>query len=224
VNKEISSLTKNKLPENATWTDVYDFLYPFATAWVSRAAIPSWRGQEDDIIEDVVQVAIIRTLQYVESAEKGRRRPISSVGGLSIKILRNYINDLRRKEQRLIPIIEYTHDQLSEVASLEAPDFTEKVIEEVTDEGLFRRIARQVATFPEKMKLALLVDLANRMVFSDEETPLQKAFREEGFQLEEYCKQPSEDRAERNRQAALLSMGYKKIAQEMRTASEEYFS
>jgi len=67
-----------------------------------------------------------------------------------------------------------------------------------------------------KQRKALLIDLANRMAFDTELTPLQKAFRAEGMDLRTYQCPPPTNPAERARHIALASLAYKRIASCMR--------
>ena len=72
------------------------------------------------------------------------------------------------------------------LSQAEAFNPEEVAINQVYQEWLFMRAARNIALFPQKTKRALLIELAERAFFSDEPTPLEKAFMREGIRLADY--------------------------------------
>lgn len=96
-------------------------------------------------------------------------------------------------------------------------DPVEFAIEQLYQGWLFTQIAQQIAHFPGKQQEALLVDLAQRMQFGTQATPLQKALLQVGIDIQVYCHPLPEDIKERKRHTALLSYAYKRLAHSLRT-------
>ena len=88
----------------------------------------------------------------------------------------------------------------------------EAVDENVYQELLFQLVAHEIARFPDKQRKALLIDLANRMCFDTPPTSLQKAFLEEGIQLQQYQQPLPADPQERGRHVSILSYAYRRVA------------
>jgi hypothetical protein len=84
--------------------------------------------------------------------------------------------------------------------------------EQVYQEELFTQLAHEIAHFPAKQRTALLIDLANRIHFDTELTPLRKVFLAEGIDLQLYQRPLPNDPIERAKQAALTSLAYKRVA------------
>jgi len=195
-----------------TWKDLYPVLRSLARYLVYSAHVLSWRGQEEDIIEDVVQETARRLLQRAQKAERGEATSIESLPRMMATIAQNYCKDLRRHDYRLSHMPLPASPSAAYDSRDEQPHLLETVAESVYQEMLFKLLAREVASFPEKQRTALLVDLANRMYFDALPTPLQRAFLAVGIQLRQYRRPLPANRRERDRHAALLSYAYKRIA------------
>ena len=174
----------DKQDSEQSWNTLYPVLLPLAKRWVYTAHLYSWYGQENDIAWDIVQVAIQRTYEYDLKAQS-LNTPIRSHRRLSIRIAKNYFQDLIRKDSRLQPFnrdglsqLEYTlHDEKND---------TEVILEKVYEEWLFQVIAKKIASFSTKLRRAMLIELARFMDFEAEPSPLQVAFLKVGIDLEEY--------------------------------------
>lgn len=88
-------------------------------------------------------------------------------------------------------------------------DLAEAGVENVYLEMLFRLVAREVVTFSDKQRRAILMDLASRMHFDRHPTPLQQAFLDAGIDLREYQQALPLSPLERSRHTALVSCAYK---------------
>ncbi len=197
---------------DATWSKLYPELRSLAKHMVNSFSVPSWKGQQDDVIEDIVQETTRRLIEYSRKAECGEATPIHSPQYMMVIIARNYCQDLRRHDRRLFHI--QAHDytlQVSGEMSLVAHPL-ELVTDKVHHEVLFKLIAKEVSSFPSKQRRALLIDLANRMSFDGHPTPLQKAFQEVGIQLQQYQQPLPLNPQERSRHISLLNHAYKRIA------------
>ncbi len=220
-----STLATDTVLENRNfekgWITLYPLLLPLAKRWVYAAHIYSWTGQENDIAWDIVLVTIQRTYEYNLKAQD-RNIPIGSFQRLSIRIARNYFQDLRRKDSRLLPLnrdgcsqVEYTiHDE---------ENVSEVILDKVYEEWLFQEIAKKVATFPPKLRTAMLIDIARHMDFDTKPTPLQAAFLAVGIRLREYENLLPQDPTLRSRHFSLVSLGYRKLAVMFRSRESSEF-
>jgi DNA-directed RNA polymerase specialized sigma24 family protein len=197
------------------WATLYLLLHPLAKRWVYSAHIYSWIGQENDVAWDIVLVTIQRTYEYTLKAQH-ENIPIASIQRLSITIAKNYFQDLRRKDSRLQP---FNRDGYSQVdyAIHDEIDTAEAVLEKMHEEWLFQEIAKEIANYPPKMRMAMLIDIAMRMDFGSNPTPLQAAFIAVGIQLQDFQNLLPEDPVMRSRHASLVSLGYRKLAMLFRT-------
>jgi len=206
---------------DAMWVTLYPLLFSLVKRWVYTSNVITWIGQELDVAWDIVLVSIQRTYEFTMKAQR-ENIPIASLKRLSITIAKNYFQDLRRKECRLLHFDQDGYIQGKWAIVEGEVDLSVAVLEKVHEEWLFHELAKVIARFPRKMRTALLIDLASRMAFNADEdntnpTPLQKAFSEVGIQLHEYQHLLPSDPAAKARHASLISLGYKKIALSFRT-------
>jgi DNA-directed RNA polymerase specialized sigma24 family protein len=195
---------------DTTWIDLYSFLRPYVKRLVYSSGISSWRGQEEDLVEDIVQETITRVLKCTWRAEQGESIPIASPEGLSIVIAHNYYEDLRRRDRRIVRIPDDSSSGVHVVLSNRHHDPSELALNNVFLEWLYVRFSLIAVKFSYKQRTALLIDLANRMDFDAEPTPLQKAFLEVGIRLQDYQQPPPTNTVERSRLASNTSHAYKR--------------
>ena len=207
------------LRNEQTLADLINLLRVYARRFVYSANVACWRGQQEDIIEDVVQEAVSRIFERAQRAEHGEALPICSLEHMVMRVAHNYLIDMLRRDRRLQHIP--SDCSISEEAF--SPDDQlnsfEMAIEHVSQEELFVRLAHKVVLFPEKRRKALLTDLANRMCFDRELTPLQRAFLTVGIDFQAFQQTLPIDPIERTRHTALTSLAYKQIAVVMREYS-----
>jgi DNA-directed RNA polymerase specialized sigma24 family protein len=203
---------KHDLQSEATWSVLYPTLRYLAKQFVYSFHVSCWNGQEEDIVEDIVQEVARRILEYSLRAQRGEVKPIYSLEHAIRTIVHNYCIDLTRRDRRLI------HSQSHEFSfeDVSALEYQMNLFEEATEniyrEEVFTLIAQDIANFPQKQRKALLIDLANRMIFDNQPTPLQKAFLAVGIHLQEYQQPLPENHTERSRHSALLNIAYNRIA------------
>ena len=198
--------------DEASWNDLYPFLRSTVHYLVYSFQVASWRGQEEDIVEDLVQETMRKLLKRAEQARRGEAEPIQSVRHMIATIASNSCKDLRRKDRRLVRM----QPQLNEAWHFEVENdqvaALDTVTEQVFEEALFVLIAHEVAHFPAIQRKALLIDLANRMSFDVQLTPLQKAFLQEGIQLQHYQLPLPTNLRERSRHATNVSYAYQRVS------------
>jgi DNA-directed RNA polymerase specialized sigma24 family protein len=206
---QTSSTLTFELSSETPWASLYPILLSRAKRWVYNSNVFSWIGQESDIAWDIVLTAMRRTFEYVLKAQN-EGIEISSLERLSVVIAKNCFQDLRRKDSRLQPL---NRDGCSQIENTIHDDLniSEVILDKVYEEWLFREIAKKVAKFPPKLRTAMLIDIARRMEFDLQPTPLQVAFLEVGIQLREYENLLPQEPILRSRHASLVSLGYKQL-------------
>ncbi len=196
------------------WCELYSALRPYILGWVYSSGVSSWHGQENDIADDILQEAVIRTLKYTKLVESGRGLPINSMTCFGRTVAHNHFRDLRRREMRLVrPTIQDGTESIFFVTQDEEEDPADIALDRLMRISLLMTLARIIVGFPSKQRTALLIDLANHADLSEEQSYLQAAFLEVGIELRDYCCTLSSDPLERSRHAASLSIAYKRLRQ-----------
>lgn len=200
-------------PDNEpTWDALYPLLRSFVSYLVRTFPVASWRGQEADIVEDIVQDTLRKVLERVHKAERGEAEPIRSLKQLSTTVAYNCYRDLRRRDRKLLRMDSAAEQHTPLPWREYGVQLLDAVTEQVYQEKLFSVLAQEIARFPTRQRLALLIDLANRMHFGTQATPLQKAFQDAGIELDHYQQPLPLDTRERNRHISILSHAYKRVA------------
>lgn len=195
------------------WAELRTLLYPITRRHIYAFGISSWRGQENDVVEDVIQETLLRLLERSEKARRGVTSPIYSPKHMAISTAYNYSVDMTRRDRRHVRIAAQDISEKSGEGMTELVDYTEIATENVYRETIFTWAVYEIANFPVKQRDALLVDLASRMSFDAQPTPLQKAFLAVGIQLRHYQKPLPTDPEECTRYRSLLHHAYKRLAQ-----------
>jgi len=195
------------------WQYMYCYLPRLVTKWVYSAKVATWPNQKDDIVAEIVQESIVRSLLRIERGNSGELPPVHSIQPICITIAHNCFIDMIRHDQRLRPI----GDEATEhCAAGEGESFADIAAENVFTAALFEVIVAEAIKFPPKLRTALFIDLAGRMSFKGEPTPLQQAFLRAGVALNEYKRQAPSDPVERSRHASLTSLAYKRLRESER--------
>ncbi len=195
-----------------TWRTLHAWLLSIVRYWVIFSGVGCWKDQEEQVSEDIVQEALLRTFQYSQTTD------IKSLKGFSRVTARHYFEDLRRKEYRYIRFSQLDELAVDQSATYEdilydQDDPSEIAIDNILQEEVFSELADVIVAFPLKQRTALLVDLADNMVFDTQQTPLQSALLEVGICIQDYNRPIPQDPKERSRFASLRSLAYKKIKQ-----------
>ncbi len=193
------------------WSKLYSFLRPRVERWVYSSHMSSWRGQEEDLVDDIVQEAVIRTLKYARRAEQGEVSMIASFEGFSLTIAHNYLQDLRRRDCRRTRF--FTDDRSSRLPAILSgrSDMLEDVSDYLFLESIIVMLPAEIVKLPAKQQRALLIDLANRMHFGVYPTALQRAFLEVGVRMQDYQIPLPVDPVLLSRYRSLLSLAYKRL-------------
>lgn len=209
------------LDDEQVWERLSKILHAYARHCVYSSHLSAWKGKEEDIVDDIVQETLYRCFEYARRAELGEVSPIYSLKHLAMRIAHNYYIDLLRRDQRLV--CSSSDDSLFEIPAIRDIPISpfEIALEHVSQEEFFACVAREIARFPRKQREALLSDLANRMDFDVELTPLQKAFASVGIHLQSYRQPIPLDQGERAKQASLRSIAYRRLMRCMRACIVE---
>src|SRR5437660_6233637 len=89
------------ISNNITLEELYIELRALVRYLVGCTRVPSWEGQQNDIIEDIVQETMRRLFERVRQGERGEKPPVQSLKHMMITIAYNYYRDLRRRDHRL---------------------------------------------------------------------------------------------------------------------------
>jgi DNA-directed RNA polymerase specialized sigma24 family protein len=197
--------------QSNAWEKQVSVLRKLVKGWVYSASIPAWRGEEEEVVNELVQEAICRLLERMRKAERQEAEPVNSPDFLSRVIVRHLFIDRVRKEKRLTPLSQLTYASGDDVFAIELADSSEEVQERVMQEALFNELAAEIAKLPRRQKWALLVDIANRTQYDGNDTLLKQALLKAGIHLESYLKVQMVGK-ERSQFASLLCLSYKKIA------------
>jgi DNA-directed RNA polymerase specialized sigma24 family protein len=198
------------------WRNLYPALHSLACYLVHTSPLPYWRGQEDDLADDIAQETVRRVIERAQKAERGEAAPIQSLKQMANTVAYNYYRDLKRHDFRLSRLD--TADASTRSARLNATDvrsdeyLLDLVADKVDQDRLFDLLADEISHFPAKQKQAILIDLANRMYFDEVPTSLQESFLEVGIELRHYRQPLPENQRERGRHISLCSQAYKRVA------------
>jgi hypothetical protein len=214
------------LSSNVSWAKLYDFLGAQVRYWVCSSHVSLWQGQEEDIIADIVQEAVIRTFRYalVYSSWREGREDVSykSLEQISTAIAYKEYRDLERQDSRFLWMRLRKSVPQGQVIMSEHIDPVETIHEHAFEEWHFVHLASEIADIPTKPRTALLIDLANRMHFNDRPTPMQDAFLKVGIQLKDYQRPLPKNPRERSSHMALLHLACEQLMRQQKRFKEQY--
>ena len=199
------------LCSDTTWQKLSLLLRPLIKHWVYCSHVSSWKGQELDIVEDILQESLFRIFKYAKKAECGEVPPIEMLEHISIVIAHNCCKDMRRKDQRLTRLSLDEQMFVRQVVMPNRSEVSEIALDNLFREWLYIKVSQDIVKFPEKQRRALLVDLANMMHFDEEPTLLQQAFLKQKIRLQDYQQSLPMNSVERSRHASLLSVALKRV-------------
>ena len=199
------------LCSDTTWQKLSLLLRPLIKHWVYCSHVSSWKGQELDIVEDILQESLFRIFKYAKKAECGEVPPIEMLEHISMVIAHNCCKDMRRKDQRLTRLSLDEQMFVRQVVMPNRSEVSEIALDNLFREWLYIKVSQDIVKFPEKQRRALLVDLANMMHFDEEPTLLQQAFLKQKIRLQDYQQSLPMNSVDRSRHASLLSVALKRV-------------
>lgn len=208
-----SDVNRTDLSSNALWEKQYYLLRPFVRKFVYNHKFSAIEGQEDDIVEDLLQDAVLHIFKHLKRAAEGQVAPINSIESFGYITAMNVCRDWWRKERhRLRQSVDggISEDALSREQVI---DPAEEALNLVYEEWVLKKVVKEVVQLPHKTRRALLISLADLMHFGDKPTPLQRAFLQQGIQVSDYQKEKPADPKLRARCISLTCLAYKRLAQ-----------
>src|SRR6266566_245960 len=211
-----SNSDKCSLKDNTTWETLYHFLETRVRLWVRSSHITHWHGLEEEIIEDIVQEAIMCTFiyasNYSSSTEEGGIIPCNSLRHISMAIAYKQYQDWRYQESKFVYTRPHEESIHGYVVIYEQVDPLERVVDSTFQEWYCDLLAGEIAKMPDTLRTALLIDLANRLHFDVQPTRmLQRAFLKAGLRLQDYQRPLRSNPKERRRHEAWLRLAYRWI-------------
>lgn len=195
------------------WEKLYPLLHTRVAGWVFSSRLPLWSKQRNEIVEDIVQDALLKTFAYTQRVERGEARSIDSLESISAVTAYHCYVDALRHDRRLQPLPPELEESAGIWVSRVDADPAELAIDNIHYELVFIMAAHWIADLPEKQRAALLTDLANRMYFDPfQSTPLQDALASVGIDMRDYQRLLPGEKKARARHAAHLSLAYKRLA------------
>src|ERR1051326_3033795 len=153
--------SKQNCSNEISWQKLYSLLRPIVKHLVYSSRLPSWKGQEEDVVDDIVQEAITRLFQYSQRVERGEVARIDTIEHMIKVVALNYGRDLNRSESRLLRLIMVDQPYVEHVNDTEIVDPAEIATDKVFQEWLFERLSQEIVNFPKKQRNALLIDLTD---------------------------------------------------------------
>ena len=202
----------NGVGDSTKWAELYPSLRSFAKHLIYSFKVSSWYGQEEDMVDDLVQEAVTRILERTRRAEYGDATPIHSLEQIIWTVIRNCCIDMSRRDYRLVRASPSEHSYARYPTLSSQMNIAELAVEHVYEDGLLILLAHEIVKLPDKQRTALLIDLANLMQFDGQSTPLQCAFLALGVDLHEYRQPLPVNDSERYKHSSLLYYVYKRIA------------
>src|SRR2546421_3414434 len=128
------------------WDELVPKLRSLIRQIVYSFHVQSWRGQEDDIVEDILQETARRLIERQQKADLGEASPIQMFERMATTIAYNYCQDMRRKECRLLRLPEDTRlpKVLDIISDRDVVDLLEEATEYLYQEGLFALLAHEI--------------------------------------------------------------------------------
>jgi DNA-directed RNA polymerase specialized sigma24 family protein len=203
--------SKRDMYSEAIWKSLYHKLRPCVRKFVYDHRFSLSEGQENDIVEDLLQEAVIHVFKYAKRVAEGHVAPIDSIEKFGYTITLNVCRDWWRKERHMLcqSLDDRVPEEMLSRTWVLNPE--EVALNLVYQEWIFMKVARGIAQFPQKTRRALLIELAERTFFDDEPTPLQKAFLQEGIRLADYLGLKPVDLKLRSRHASLANQAFNRV-------------
>lgn len=201
--------------DEQTWYDLYTYLRSLVRGWVFYAHVVIWYGQQEEIVEEIVQETVMSVFEYTLRSHRNEGPPVVYLKAFSRITAYHLFIDLIRKEKRLVPLFSGNSAYEGGIARDELPDVEELAVDHLVFEETVGLAAELITRFPNKQREALLRDLADAAAFAETPSLLERKLAEQGIQLRNYAGQQSDDSQERSRQTSLRWHGYKRLRREL---------
>jgi DNA-directed RNA polymerase specialized sigma24 family protein len=197
------------------WSDLLAWLFTLVKAWVYRARILSWSGQQWEIAEEIVQETAVRAFVYIRSANRNGHAPVAHLKAFCRTTAYNVFVDRIRKEKRMIHFPRDSSVYAIEITKGAQANPEEIALDRLLLEEVIVDTARAIVRFPGKQRTALLNHLANEADLDASPSLMERALADEGIQLRDYVCPYSDDLGERSRRGALLWHARQRLKKEV---------
>ncbi len=203
--------SKYDMCSEAIWKSLYHKLRPYIRKFVWSYRFSLSKGQENDVVEDLLQETVVRVFKYAKYAAEGHVAPIDSIERFGYTIALNVCRDWWRKERHMLcqSLDDGVPEEMLSRTWVLNPE--EVALNLVYQEWIFMKVAKGIAQFPQKTRRALLIELAERTFFDNEPTPLQKAFLQQGIRLADYQGLKPVDLKLRSRHNSLANQAFNRV-------------
>lgn len=203
---------KSDYTNETLWENLSTVLKPRIKSWIRTHTLPSWRGQEDDIADDILQDTLEKLWRTFLKAEKGIGRAIEALERFAFRTARNCCIDRWRKDRRLLRLDDGDHSYEDQISRTQYVDPEEIVVDKEYEHWRCSEVSLHVLSFSPKSQLALLIEFASKLTGRGEPAgPLQRALLARGVDLNYYRRDMPADPKLKGRHASLVSQGYKKL-------------
>ncbi len=198
------------------WRCLYQSLVPYVWYWIHSSNVPSWQGQEDDIVDDIIQEVVVRIFRYIHAVKHKEDLRGASFERVSLLIARRYCNDLQKQDTPLVHFSLMDSWQHNEIIYDEDMNPQEDASKKISQEYLFHTFAKATMMLPTQVRHIILVDLANRTDVEEYSIALRQAFGSIGVPVENYQRSLPEYIPS----TKLLCLIYERVKEQMTKSSE----
>ncbi|GAC1566325.1 MAG: hypothetical protein NVS3B14_07700 [Ktedonobacteraceae bacterium] len=198
--------------DDFSWSTLILWLAPQVRGWVYTSNLPCWKGEEEAIVEEIVNETVTRILEHIKKVSSHNAKPIASMYGFARQTARHYFIDLLRKDRKSLRLSQLTNNNEEPAIRLFLTDIEEAVLNAVCYEQLFKLLAQEIITFPKKQKEAILRHHARLMDSMVDPAPLLRAYQSVGIHLKDYLNYAPINNVERRQHSSLLHWAYLRLS------------
>ena len=195
------------------WHALNKILLSYIKSCLYTYSVVHWVGGEQEIAEDVLQETYLRALRFAHNKEEHEDvPPINNFEALCKTIAKRHIIDIRRKDKHLVGSLDNTTFFITHETISMSDDPALIAVEDISLYTSMRSFSQAIKNFPEKQRIALLIDLARNADFDDEHPrTLERAMWSIGIPLRDYYRELPCDPILRSQHNALVSIAYKRL-------------
>ena len=130
--------------EDTHYQDRYLTLQTLSRRVFHSFAVPNWRGQEYDVMQDVTQETAQRLIEHEQKVKRGDVPPIRSYDHLIPMVARNICLDHIRRDRRYVRMESVQTYVLSTMPYASTTSALDIAVENVDRETLFKLLAQKV--------------------------------------------------------------------------------
>ncbi len=170
-----------------------------------------WKGSESEMANDVLQETYLRVLRStIRDPLQEEDTIVHNFEAFCKTVARRYVLDLLRKDKRFVGSLD--DENFANIHISIQDDPAEGVLEDLHLYSIMLTFSEIVKSFPEKQKIAILIDLAHHTDFDDDHPqPLVRAMQAVGIHLRDYYCPLPQSPVLRSRHSALVCLAYQRL-------------